>query len=155
MRFSQYSEKEIKTMTICYNLCLLFSQWTFTMASQCVFPAFPHFTSSTGVGRRGQFHLPQHHVARTRVKMETLPQTSKHFKLQIKPTNYYIKWVLSSSFDKWTFMMMWKAKFEVRNFRLHEFCTQVRWPTHFSPHIWLFERLKPTHVVNSTHGSSS
>lgn len=120
MRFSQHSEKEIKIMTICYNLCLLFSQWTFTLASQWVLPAFPPFTSGTGVGRWWQFRLPQHHVARARVKMETLPQMSKYFKLQIKPTNYYIKCILSSSFDIWTFIMMWKAKFEVRNFRIHE-----------------------------------
>lgn len=45
---------------------------------------------------------------------------SEYLKSQIKPTNYFIKYVLFSSFDKWTFIMVWKAKLEVRCLRLHE-----------------------------------
>ena len=76
------------------------------------------FTSGTWLGGWCQSFLPL--TSRGPGKSENGGQIPKYLNLQIKSTNCYIKWFLASSFDKWTFILIWKAKFKVRNFRFRE-----------------------------------
>lgn len=59
-----------------------------------------------------------HHRDRGWVKMEA--QMSKYLKLQIKPTDCWIKYVLSYFFYILAFIIIRKARFKVRDLRLHE-----------------------------------
>jgi DNA-binding HxlR family transcriptional regulator len=39
---------------------------------------------------------------------------------KIRKAAEIINWVLSTVFDKWTFIIIWNTKFEVRNLRFYE-----------------------------------